>query len=253
MPASPLQSLRFLLIQARSMPEMIQQEQECFIERCRIDANQLATVNVVTTPINRSLLGAVDAVLIGGAGEFSARDDHPWTADLHDFIREGTARGMPIFGSCWGHQVIARAFGGDVIYDPDRAELGSGTVELTEAGRHDPIFGAFPTRFRVNMGHHDRVATLPANAVELAYNESQRNQAFRLRDKPVYGTQFHSELDAERERERLVAYREHYLDALPTEEVFNEVVRNLVETTEVDHLMHDFLVQYAPGGAHGTI
>lgn len=245
MTANPLHSLRFLLVQARNAPEMLRQEQQCFLERCRIDKAQLSTVNVVNSPVGPDLFEGMDAVLIGGAGEYSARDDHPWTEDLHAFIREGVERNMPIFGSCWGHQVIARAFGGEVIYDPDRAELGSGEVVLTEAGRNDRIFRSFPPRFRVNMGHHDRVATLPPNAVELAYNESQRNQAFRIRNKPVYGTQFHSELDAQREKERLVAYREHYLDALPTDEVFEEVVNNLVETTEVDHLMHDFLLRYA--------
>lgn len=244
MPSS-VRSLRLLLIQARNAPQMLLQEQQCFIERCRITADQLTTVNVVASPMDVSLLEGIDAVLIGGAGEYSARDDHSWTAGLQDFIRESVDRDVPIFGSCWGHQVIARTFGGEVIYDPDRAELGSGEVMLTEAGMADAIFGSFPPRFRVNMGHHDRVTRLPDNAVELAYNESQRNQAFRLRGKPVYGTQFHSELDAQREEERLIEYREHYLDALPTDEVFEEVVNNLVETTEVDHLMHDFLLRYA--------
>lgn len=247
MPSSPsaLKDIRLLLIQARTNPDMIEQEQLCFAERCRVNVGQLISRNVAATPVSTDWLDKVDAVLIGGAGEYSAKDDHPWTADLHALIKEAVDRDIPTFGSCWGHQVIARAFDGTVINDPDRAELGSGEVELTNAGMEDPIFRTFPRRFRVNMGHHDRVVTLPPNAVELAYNESQRNQAFRLRDKPVYGTQFHSELDAERELERLIVYREHYKDELPDEETFRTVVNNLVETTEVDRLMHDFLQHFA--------
>lgn len=246
-PDPSLNAVRLLLIQARTNPEMIAQEQQCFLERCRVEVNQLNTLNVVDEPVTLPWLDEVDAVLIGGAGEYSAKDNHPWTEELHTFIQTAVDRDMPIFGSCWGHQVIARAFGGEVVNDPSRAELGSGEVELTEAGREDPIFRTFPPRFRVNMGHHDRVTQLPSNAVELAYNDSQRYQAFRLRNKPVYGTQFHSELDAERELERLIVYREHYQDELPDEETFREVVNNLVETTEVDRLMHDFLLHFVAG------
>jgi GMP synthase (glutamine-hydrolysing) len=93
------------------------------------------------------------------------------------------------------------------------------------------------------MGHHDRVAELPPGAVELARNE-QPNQAFRVDDAPMYGTQFHSELDAESERERLIAYREYYREDLPDEDQFQRVLDDLAETTEVDHLLRDFLRVY---------
>jgi GMP synthase (glutamine-hydrolysing) len=140
--------------------------------------------------------------------------------------------------------VIARAFGGTLVHDPSRAELGSGTVRLTPAGQEDRLFNRFSASFNVNMGHHDRVDVLPADAVELAYNESQRNQAFRLKDCPMYGTQFHSELDAARERERLIAYRDYYRQDLPDEDAFQSVLDSLVETSEVDSLLHDFLVTF---------
>jgi len=245
MPSPSIDTLRLLLIQARNTAEMERQEQECFLERCRVRREQLRLVNVAKSPLTNAALDGVDAVLIGGAGEYSALDDTPWMPDLLDLVRQAAARRLPTFGSCWGHQIIARAFGGTLVYDPGRAELGCGTVHLTEAGRRDLLLRDFSASFKVNMGHHDRVDELPANAIELAYNESQRNQAFRLKDAPVYGTQFHSELDAARERERLVAYREYYIRELPTEEDFQRVVNNLAETTEVDSLLHDFLVTFA--------
>ncbi len=240
-----IDTLRLLLIQARNTHAMEHQEQACFLERCRVRREQLRLLNVVHSPIHAEVLDGVNAVLIGGAGEYSALDDPPWMPDLLDLVRQAAAERIPTFGSCWGHQVIARAFGGTLVYDPGRAELGCGTVHLTEAGRIDPLFERFSASFKVNMGHHDRVKTLPPNAIELAYNDSQRNQAFRLKEAPVYGTQFHSELDAARERERLVAYREYYKEELPTEEDFQRVVNNLAKTTEVDALLHDFLVTFA--------
>lgn len=243
--AEPLQ---LLLIQARSAPRMAQQEQTCFVERCRVPRDQFHVVNVGRgdTP-SPSHLASVDAVLIGGAGKYSAADDYDWTDPLLSLVKTTVDRKIPLFGSCWGHQIIARALGGRVAYDPDHSELGCGWVELTDAGREDALFHHFPVRFKANMGHHDRVVELPPNAVELARND-QPYQAFRLKNAPVYGTQFHSELDAERERERILVYREYYRDALPDEETVRRVLDNLADTTEVDHLLYDFLTTFVVRG-----
>lgn len=227
---------------------MVRQEQQCFVERCRVPREQFRILNVGRGDVpDPSALDGIDAVLIGGAGQFSATEDYDWMPPLLDLVRRVVDEGRPLFGSCWGHQIIARALGGRVVYDPDRSELGCDWVQLTDAGEADPLFHRFPSRFRANMGHHDRVAELPPGAVELAHND-QRNQAFRLRDVPVYGTQFHSELDAERERERILVYLEHYRDALPDEETVEQVLQSLADTTEVDHLLYDFLTTYVARG-----
>jgi len=243
---SPLQSrsLRLLLIQAREFPRMVEQEQECFAERCRVPRSCFDVVNVVRG--DRPTIGhldAVDAVLIGGAGAYSATDDYEWMPGLLEFVRRTVDRELPLFGSCWGHQILARALGGRVIYDPEHAELGCRWVEQTPAGRSDLLFHRFPQRFRANMGHHDRVVELPAGATELARNEIPY-QAFKLDDRPVYGTQFHSELDAKRERERILVYREEYRDALPDQETVDRVLENLADTTAVDPLLYDFLTTH---------
>ncbi|MBO6576209.1 MAG: type 1 glutamine amidotransferase [Rhodothermales bacterium] len=240
---------RILLLQARAEPEMELQEQECFVERCRIRPEQLISVNVVRDNLHPGLLDDVQAFMIGGAGAFSACNEYPWMEHALNLIRAAAERGMPTFGSCWGHQMIARAMGGRVEHDGSKAEMGCHHITLTEAGRKDPLFRGFPESFLANMGHHDRVTKLPPGAIELADNASQPNQAFRLAHLPVYGTQFHSELDAKRERERLLAYREHYLEDLPSEEAFQEAVDSLRETTEVDHLLYDFLKLYVAGFA----
>jgi GMP synthase (glutamine-hydrolysing) len=227
---------------------MEQQEQSCFVERCRVPREQFRVVNVGRGDVpSPSHLADVHAVLIGGAGQYSAADDYEWTPAVLDFVRHVVTEGLPLFGSCWGHQIIARALGGRVVYDPEHSELGCGWVELTEAGKNDPLFHRFPDRFRANMGHHDRVVDLPAGATELARND-QRYQAFRLKGKPVYCTQFHSELDAERERERILVYKELYQDALPADGTVQEVLDSLADTTAVDDLLYDFLTTFVVRG-----
>lgn len=247
--ATSFSEIRVLLLQARNTDAMLMQEQECFIERCRITPSQLVAVNAVREALHPSMLEGFDAFMIGGAGEYSATEEHPWMPDVFDLLFEAYERALPTFGSCWGHQVMARAFGGEVVYDSERAEIGCGYVALTDEGAADPLFGSFPRRFRVNMGHHDRVSRLPEDGVELALNESQPFQAFRIGDRPMYGTQFHSELDAVRERERLVAYREYY-DEVASQAAFDAVIESLDATTEADHLLFDFLRKFAaPRGA----
>lgn len=237
-----MEDLRVVLVQARSAADMAQQEQECFHERCRIGPAQFRYVSVLRDRLDESLFEDADALMIGGAGEYSAAGDYAWMPELLDLIREAYDRRFPTFGSCWGHQLIARALGGRVIHDSDLAELGCHPVSLTEAGRRDRLFGAFPHRFLANMGHHDRVVELPSDAVELAFSDSQPHQAFRMDARPMYGTQFHSELDARRERERLYRYREHYPE-IAADASFRAVLENLAETSDVDHLLHDFLVK----------
>jgi GMP synthase (glutamine-hydrolysing) len=223
---------------------MERQEQQCFLDRCRLAPEQLYCTSVLREPLTEDLLDDMDALMIGGAGEYSAHHDHPWMPSLLALVRAAAERQVPTFGSCWGHQIIARAFGGTVEHDSGKAELGCHPVELTDAGRTDELLRRFPSSFDTNMGHHDRVTALPPNAVELAFNSSQRNQAFRLADAPVYGTQFHSELDATAERERLIAYRDFYRADMPDEAQFQAVLDSLAETTEVDHLLYDFLVHF---------
>lgn len=240
--------IRLLLVQARKTEDIELQEQQCFLDRCRIDASQLQAVNVVRDALSPALLAHADVLMIGGAGEFSAQNDYPWMPDLLSLVQKAVGSNFPTFGSCWGHQVIARALGGTVIYDAEKTEMGCHPVHLNEDGQTDPLFRSFPKSFLANMGHHDRVATLPAGAISLAYTESQDHQAFRIQDKPIYGTQFHSELDAAAEKARLYAYRDFYTE-VESEADFQAIVASLAETTEVDGLLYAFLQRFVVNGS----
>lgn len=241
---TPFQDIRALLIQARSAPDMEIQEQECFLERTRLERHQLDSLNLIRTIPSLDVLEPYDVLFIGGAGEYSATKDYVWSPGLLDLVRKAHREKFPTFGSCWGHQIIARALGGDVVHDPSLAEMGCYAVILTEAGKKDRLLGAYPETFLANMGHHDRIRKLPPGGVELAKSETQPYEAFRMADSPMFGTQFHSELDAHRERERIIRYRQFYLTVMPNEEAFQDILDSLAETTEVDHLMHDFILKF---------
>lgn len=242
--APTFDEVRVLLIQARTHHNTIQEERQTFVKRCRLRSDQLDAITVFTHQMEPSVLVGYDAVFIGGAGALSAYKEYDWMPDLLALVRYMVDENIPLFGSCWGHQVIARALGGRVINDPDRTEIGCFSVELTKAGRKDELFSRFPHTFKANQGHQDRVDMLPQSAIELALSEIAPFQAFRISDKPVYGTQFHSELDKETEKSRLLTYRDYYPHATPPEK-FQEILDSLEDTPEVDRLLHEFLLLFA--------
>ena len=236
--------LRVRLVQIREQPAVVAEEQDSFRERTGLRADQLLVTSALRDDLSPALLDGVDAVMIGGAGAYSVTRTYGWTQALVDLCHACADREVPLFGSCWGHQLIGRAFGGEVVNDPSRSEMGTHTVRLTDAGRADPLFSALPDRFGTQMGHQDRIATLPEGAVELAANDRAPYQAIRLDGLPIYGTQFHSELNAETERQRLVAYRDHYPEMADADR-FQAVLDGLRETPEADGLLRRFLVLFA--------
>lgn len=115
-------------------------------------------------------------------------EDRPWIADVEDWVRPATETGVPVLGICWGHQLIARAFGGDV--DPmGRYELG---YERIERIADDELFDGIGESFVAFVTHSDEVTRLPGEATVLAENETGI-QAFRIGT--AWGVQFHPEYD----------------------------------------------------------
>jgi len=42
----------------------------------------------------------------------------PWIVQAEDLVRALVARGVPLLGICFGHQLIAQALGGEVRPNP---------------------------------------------------------------------------------------------------------------------------------------
>jgi len=203
---------RVLLLQIRDHPEAERQERECFVEFSGLPAAAFRFHNLLADPRPaRAELEAADVVIVGGAGAHSVTEEHPFSAPLAEAVRDRVAARRPLFGSCFGHQFLAQALGGRVVTDLQRKEVGTHAIELTTAGRSDPLFAGLPERFEAQFGHHDRVVELPPGAVELAASALCPNQAYRLRGLPVWGCQFHVELDDRRILERARIYQSGYL------------------------------------------
>lgn len=235
-------NIRYLLFQIRNPDDpIIEQEIGCFSRALHCDPAQIEPHDLLEGAPRARQFAAADMVLIGGSGHYSAAGKGDWLERALDALRMLRDRVKPTFASCWGFQAMARALGGEVVYDPDRAELGTLEMRLTDAGAADPLFGRLNRVFRVQAGHQDRVATLPPGATLLASTELVENQAYRLDDMPIYATQFHPELDLATLLGRVKAYPEYVarIAGVP----MDQFIRTCAETPDTQALLRRFVEQ----------
>lgn len=199
--------MRFLLLQVRDAADSMRtQEVGCFARSLQCDPTDIATFDLLAAAPTDADLAGVDAALVGGSGAYSAAGEGAWLDRALDGLRRIVDSDVPMFASCWGFQALARALGGDCQHDPTRAELGTIELHPTKAIEGDPVFGALSNPFLGQAGHEDCVTELPQEAILLASSTRTTNQAFKLRDRTVYCTQFHPELDRHQLLERVDAY-----------------------------------------------
>src|SRR5438067_2587337 len=139
----------------------------------------------------------------------SVTERAPWMLQLGGDLLRVASGGTPVLGVCFGHQLLAKAAGGEVIQNPRGREIGTVSVQLTEAGKRDPLFAwaGGSAEIEVQATHTDAVDPLPPGAVLLASNENCAAQAYRLSE-TVAGVQFHPELWPEAMRDLILSRRE---------------------------------------------
>ncbi len=105
---------------------------------------------------------------------------------------------VPVFGSCWGLQLMCVALGGDVRRNPKGREIGFGrAIAKTPAGRAHPMLSGKADVFDAITVHLDEVCVVPEGGVVLAANEMSAVQALEIRRDACsfWGVQYHPEFD----------------------------------------------------------
>ncbi|MEM6499261.1 MAG: type 1 glutamine amidotransferase [Pseudomonadota bacterium] len=151
-------------------------------------------------------LNLFDGLLITGSPA-SIHDDFSWIPTLKELIVKAFNAGQPIFGACFGHQIIAEALGGKVDTNPDGWVFGAVEVETLKK----PSWAAdLADSFILYAAHKEQVERLPEGAETIASGPGCQYAGYRIGDR-LYTTQYHPEM----EHGFIVALTEELRDALP--------------------------------------
>lgn len=132
------------------------------------------------------LFNGFDGVVLSGSPAMLSEERIRRKFDAEaEAIREAR---VPVLGICFGHQLMACAFGSRVVKGPLVLKF----VE-TEVLARDQLFRGLPRRVTVLESHREVVESLPKGFRLLARSRTSALAAMRHRMLPLYGLQFHPE------------------------------------------------------------
>lgn len=159
-----------------------------------IAAERLHVVNVAAGETLPEPVTVAAALITGSAAMVTERAS--WSERTAGWIRQAMDREMPMFGVCYGHQLMAHALGGRVDYLPGGREIGTISIDCVPSAVPDEVTGALPATFRAHATHEQSVLEAPPAAQVLA--SSARDPHHLLRYGPnALSVQFHPEFNAE--------------------------------------------------------
>ncbi len=152
------------------------------------DLKVLAEIRQPEDPIE--MFRGYKGLIISGSPSLSAfGEDSAYTTAIYDLP-------VPILGFCFGHQEIAKHYGGKIIHGG--REWGHTNLEITE---ESPVFKGLAPVEQVWMSHFDTVAEIGPDFREIgcsrlgADGEIHRYAAIEAPKLRRYGVQFHPEVD----------------------------------------------------------
>jgi GMP synthase (glutamine-hydrolysing) len=164
-----------------------------------------------------------EGIILSGGPASVYQDDAPKPRpDVLELLTSGTP---PVLGICYGMGILNLAFGGQAARAAQK-EFGPADVRIT---RVDPFLAIGGVTTRVWMSHGDKMTSIGAELEPLAASDNSPFAAFRHRERPIYGVQFHPEVT-------------HSIDG-------KEILRNFVLRVceaEADWTMESFVDAWVP-------
>jgi GMP synthase (glutamine-hydrolysing) len=127
----------------------------------------------------------IKGVILSGS-PCSVRDEGSPDIDI-DFYSSK----VPLLGVCYGAQLMAKKSGGNVLPSEIREY---GRAKLSKVDSHHDLLKEITLNSQVWMSHADTIASIPDKYEVIASTPSVNVAAFKLKNEPVYGIQFHPEV-----------------------------------------------------------
>ena len=133
---------------------------------------------------------AVEAVLVTGSPH-GVYDPVPWIAPLKSFMRRCAAREVPQVGICFGHQLMAEAFGGRAAKAPQGWGIGRHSYRVALSDGF--MAGHCGRDVHMAVSHQDQVLEKPEVAEVLLASDFTPYAALAYRHAPAISFQGHPE------------------------------------------------------------
>lgn len=98
---------------------------------------------------------------------------------------------LPLLGVCYGAQLLANEYGGEVEGAPSREY---GRAMLTVVDPQDTLMQEVPSPTQVWMSHGDTITRLPETYKVIGSTENVRAAAYHIEGEQTWGIQFHPEV-----------------------------------------------------------
>ncbi|MFR9676282.1 glutamine-hydrolyzing GMP synthase [Streptomyces sp. TR02-1] len=138
-----------------------------------------------TMPVAEMLAREPMAIILSGGPSSVYADEAP-TIDRALF-----EAGVPVFGMCYGFQLMAQALGGTVDNTGSR-EYGRTDLHVSQPG--SSLFEGTPDEQQVWMSHGDACSAAPAGFTVTASTDLVPVAAFEDDERRLYGVQYHPEV-----------------------------------------------------------
>lgn len=204
----------FLVLQLRPEDDTADSELRKICQYGGIAAREVRRIRLEREPDAKFALDDHAAIIVGGSpfdlSTPAGRKSNLQVAIEAFFDRllnEVIDRDFPFLGCCSGNGLLGQHLGAG-ISKKFGEDVGGIDVEITAAGREDPLLAGMPATIRVLVGHKEACDETPPGSTLLAAGKQCPVQMFRI-GRNVYATQFHPEGDFEGFAVRIGAYKHH--------------------------------------------
>ncbi|MEO6903015.1 MAG: glutamine-hydrolyzing GMP synthase [Bacteroidia bacterium] len=127
----------------------------------------------------------IKGVILSGS-PFSVRNNQSPNPDISEFKGK-----LPLLGICYGAQLMAQNFGGEVEASEHREY---GRANLSYINKDSKLFAGIQEHSQVWMSHADTITKIPDNYEIISSTKDVKYAGYQIKGELTYGIQFHPEV-----------------------------------------------------------
>lgn len=164
--------------------------------RAHLKGIETHVVNIPSGELVPALESFSHIILTGS--EASILEPKPWYDVESSLIREAVELGIPILGSCFGHQMLVYALSGpQYLRQSDPPEVGWANIEITGT---DVLSDGLESPWPTFVYHFDEAIDPPSPWIKLGKTRHCDTHMLRFGSHKVWGIQAHPEISSRKAR-----------------------------------------------------